>query len=98
MGTPPTVNSPEKTLIAIDAAKALVGTEKTHDVAPTTGAEDFAFILREKPGAFVRIGNGSKPDGSFDNVHTPFFDFNDAALPYGSAYWASLVMQELASC
>ena len=52
-------------------------------------------MLQRKPGVFMRIGNGAKPDGSFHNVHTPLYDFNDEALALGAAYWASLVRREL---
>ncbi|WP_043833765.1 M20 aminoacylase family protein [Muricoccus aerilatus] len=93
---PPTVNAAEKVPVAVAAAAALVGQGKVGDIPMSTGGEDFAFMLAEKPGAFMRIGNGSNPDGSFHNVHTPLYDFNDEALALGSAYWASLVQQELA--
>jgi hippurate hydrolase len=43
----------------------------------------------------MRIGNGVNADGSFHNVHTPKYDFNDEILGLGAAYWASLVQQEL---
>jgi len=91
----PTVNDAEKTVVARDAAAALVGAPQVGEVPPSTGGEDFSFMLREKPGAFMRIGNGSNPDGSFHNVHTPHYDFNDEALALGSAYWVSLVQREL---
>ncbi|MBB5693873.1 M20 aminoacylase family protein [Muricoccus pecuniae] len=92
---PPTVNTAEKVPVASAAAAALVGAANVAEVPPSTGGEDFAFMLQEKPGVFMRIGNGSNPDGSFHNVHTPHYDFNDEALALGSAYWASLVGQEL---
>jgi amidohydrolase len=92
---PPTVNTAEKVPVAAAAAAALVGEANVGDIPLSTGGEDFAFMLREKPGVFMRIGNGSNPDGSFHNVHTPLYDFNDDALALGSAYWASLVQQEL---
>ncbi|WP_408896310.1 M20 aminoacylase family protein [Pararoseomonas baculiformis] len=92
---PPTVNAPEKVPVAQAAAAALVGAAKVGEVPLSTGGEDFAFMLQEKPGVFMRIGNGVNPDGSFHNVHTPLYDFNDAALALGSAYWVSLVQEEL---
>ncbi len=48
-------------------------------------------MLQKKPGVFMRIGNGVKPDGSYHYVHTPHYDFNDDIIPLGVAYWASLV-------
>ncbi|HWX48934.1 MAG TPA: M20 aminoacylase family protein [Roseomonas sp.] len=92
---PPTVNAPDKVPVAVAAAGALVGEAKVGEFPMSTGGEDFAFMLQKKPGVFMRIGNGVNPDGSFHNVHTPLYDFNDEALALGAAYWASLVQEEL---
>lgn len=88
----PLVNSDEPTDSAISAACAIVGREKVDPSMPATGGgEDFAYMLKQKQGAFIRIGNGTDSAG----VHTPKFDFNDAAIPFGVAYWVELVRQEL---
>ena len=50
------------------------------------GAEDFSYMLEERPGAFVFIGNGASA-----NLHHPGYDFDDAALPHGIGYWVKLV-------
>ena len=92
---PPTVNTPEKVPVANAAAMALVGPENLGEFPMSTGGEDFAFMLQQRPGVFMRIGNGVNADGSFHNVHTPKYDFNDDILGLGAAYWASLVQQEL---
>jgi len=92
---PPTVNAAEKVAPANAAAAALVGEARVGEFPMSTGGEDFAFMLREKPGVFMRIGNGVEADGSFHNVHTPKYDFNDEILALGAAYWAHLVRQEL---
>jgi amidohydrolase len=92
---PPTVNTPGKVPVAEAAASALVGAGKVGEFPMSTGGEDFAFMLQQKPGVFMRIGNGVNADGSFHNVHTPLYDFNDDILALGAAYWASLVQQEL---
>jgi hippurate hydrolase len=92
---PPTVNTPEKVPVANAAAMALVGMENIGEFPMSTGGEDFAFMLQQRPGVFMRIGNGVNADGSFHNVHTPRYDFNDEILGLGAAYWASLVQQEL---
>jgi hippurate hydrolase len=92
---PPTVNAPEKVPVANAAARGLVGEQGLGKFPMSTGGEDFAFMLQRKPGVFMRIGNGVAPDGSFHNVHTPKYDFNDKILVLGAAYWASLVQQEL---
>ncbi len=60
-----------------------------------TSAEDFSFMLQERPGGFMLIGNGVNPDGSFHDVHTPFYDFNGDILTLGAAYWVSLARKEL---
>jgi amidohydrolase len=94
---PPLVTHAEQTAISLQAAQALVGAENVNGEAPQlTGSEDFSFMLEARPGGFVMIGNGVEPDGSFHNVHTPDYDFNEKILTLGAGYWVSLVHQELA--
>ena len=62
---------------------------------PITGAEDFAFMLEKKPGAYIMIGNGGDKEGGCHYVHSPLYDFNDAILTTGAAYWVNLVQLEL---
>ena len=91
----PLSNQAEQTDIAITAATALVGSA---DVSPnagqTTGGEDFAYMMEKRPGAFIFVGNGVDPDGKTHQVHTPHYNFNDAIIPTGAAYWVSVVQQE----
>ncbi len=89
-GYPVTVNSQKATEIAIKAATAVVGSECV-DLQPTPsmGSEDFAFMLQEKPGCYVWLGNGSSEGGCL--LHNPNYDFNDDILPAGVAYWVELV-------
>jgi hippurate hydrolase len=96
-GVPATVNHPEQTAIARQAAAALVGAAAVGEHAPITGAEDFSLMLEARPGAFMFIGGGEGPEGKSANLHTPQFDFNDAIIPLGVGYWASVVEQELGS-
>ena len=72
------------------------------NLEPTMGSEDFAFMLLEKPGCYVFIGNG---DGAHRvaghglgpcNLHNPSYDFNDELLPIGASYWVRLAEQFLA--
>ncbi|MDV6346065.1 M20 aminoacylase family protein [Nitrosomonas sp. Is35] len=93
-GYPVTINSPEETASAIRAAIAVAG-EQCVDTAPTAsmGAEDFAFMLQQKPGCYIWIGNGSSGGGCL--LHNPHYDFNDEILPLGAAYWVKLVENEL---
>ncbi|MCA3788834.1 M20/M25/M40 family metallo-hydrolase, partial [Burkholderia sp.] len=57
------------------------------------GSEDFAFMLQQRPGSFVRLGNGEGEDGCM--VHNPKYDFNDRNLPIGAAFWTRLVERYL---
>ena len=77
------------------AAATVVGTENVNtDHPPTMGSEDFAWMLQERPGCYVRVGNGEGEDGGCV-VHNANYDFNDEAAVYGASYWAALVEQEL---
>ena len=92
----PLVNHDEQTDVAVAAASAVVGDKAVNANLPATGGgEDFAYMLQVKPGAFIFLGNGSAPDGTVHGVHTPLYDFNDAAIPHGVGYWVELVQQEL---
>jgi hippurate hydrolase len=93
---PPLINHPEQTAIAAGVAAGIVGADKVAtDIPRLTGAEDFSFMLQQRPGAFILIGNGVEPDGSYHYVHTPHYDFNDAIITLGATYWVSLVGHEL---
>jgi amidohydrolase len=91
---PATVNAATETGHAIAAAAAVVGAEHVDtDPTPEMGSEDFAFMLQAKPGCYVWLGTGRGADTP--NVHNPYYDFNDDALPIGASYWATLVAQQL---
>jgi len=93
---PPLVNAAEQTRVAVEAAGATVGAANVDaDAAPLTGAEDFAFMLEKKPGAYIMIGNSGDEAGGCHYVHTPLYDFNDRILLTGAAYWVNLVGREL---
>jgi amidohydrolase len=93
-GYPATVNSEAETELAAQAAAAVVGEDKVERAsAPVMGAEDFAFMLEQRPGSYIFIGNGGGDDAPM--VHHPEYDFNDEALPFGASYWAKLVEQVL---
>ena len=90
------INNPEQTAIGLAAARNVVGADHVSDnLPPTTGGEDFAEMMQIKPGTFMRLGNGSAPDGSFHAPHTPKYDFNDEIIPLGVAYWINVVKEEL---
>jgi hippurate hydrolase len=75
---------------------ALVGADKVDEnMPPATASEDFAHMLRERPGAFIRIGNAAQRDNTPAALHSPHYDFNDDIIPLGAAYWVGLVRAEL---
>jgi len=84
---PVTVNHPEQTAKAIDIARDVAGDANVDpNAAPVMGGEDFSFMLEARPGAFIFVGNGDTA-----GLHHPAYDFNDAAIAYGSSYWVRLV-------
>ena len=86
---PATINHPAQARFAGDVAAQLVGEDNViRDLAPSMGAEDFAFMLQEKPGCYVRLGQGGGPSSSF--LHSSRYDFNDAVIPLGAAFFAAL--------
>lgn len=94
---PVLINTEEETDSATAAAIKVVGAENvitTHP--PTMGSEDFAWMLQDHPGCYIRVGNGEGMDGGCV-VHNPNYDFNDSAIVYGASYWATLVEQELSA-
>jgi hippurate hydrolase len=94
-GTTALVNHAEQTATAIGAAAALVGEASVDPNAPQiTGGEDFAHMLEARPGAFMFLGQGAGGATS-EGLHTPTYNFNDDAIPYGIGYWVSLVRQEM---
>jgi amidohydrolase len=94
----PLVNDADCTATAIDVANAIVGAANVDtSVPPVTGSEDFAFMLQQRPGNYIFLGNGVAADGSFAPVHTPKYDFNDKALPLGVRYFVALAQRELAA-
>ena len=89
---PALVNAINQTVIAVQAAALTVGRENVNaSAAPLAGAEDFAFMLEKKPGAYIMIGNGGTGEGGCQNVHSPLYDFSDEILTTGAAYWVNLV-------
>ncbi len=95
-GCPATTNTAAEAEIAAAAAAEVVGVENVlRDHEPTMGAEDFAFMLEAKPGAYIFVGGGTGQDDFM--VHHPKYNFNDAILPIGSSYFCKLVEKALAA-
>jgi amidohydrolase len=100
---PPTINSAREVGFARQVMADIVGDANVLAQEPTMGAEDFAFMLQAKPGAYCFIGNG---EGSHREIghgggpcmlHNPSYDFNDALIPLGGSYWVRLAETWLAS-
>lgn len=86
---PALVNTDRETEAAIRAATLVAGSDKVFaDITPVMTSEDFAFLLREKPGAYMGIGGGKPRENGL--LHQARYDFNDRILPIGASYWATL--------
>jgi metal-dependent amidase/aminoacylase/carboxypeptidase family protein len=87
VGYPVTVNEAESVAHAMRAANAVVGASNaTMTTAPKLGTEDFAYMLQERPGAYVFIGSGDIPP-----LHSNLYDFNDDILETGIRFLVELV-------
>jgi hippurate hydrolase len=91
-GYPVTVNHAAQTDIATGVAREIAGDANVHEVPPMMGAEDFAYMLEARPGAFIFCGNGDSA-----GLHHPAYNFNDEAIVYGTSYWIKLVENTLAA-
>ncbi|MCQ1853569.1 M20 aminoacylase family protein [Neorhizobium galegae] len=88
---PVTFNHDLETEHAIGVATEVVGASNVDtNVEPTMAGEDFAFMLKRRPGAFIFIGNGDTAA-----LHNPHYDFDDEAISYGISYWVRLAEQRL---
>ncbi|WP_262297975.1 M20 aminoacylase family protein [Microvirga sesbaniae] len=86
-GYPVTMNDPDKTDFMAGVARAVAGENAVDTtVLPLMGAEDFSYMLEQRPGAYIFLGNGDTA-----GVHHPAYDFNDEASPYGVSLWAKIV-------
>ena len=103
---PPTVNHPAETAFIREVLTGIVGMEHVWEQEPTMGAEDFSFMLQERPGCYLFIGNGEREhragyEGGGHDVgpcmlHNPHYDFNDDLIPLGATFWVRAVEQWLA--
>jgi hippurate hydrolase len=86
-GYPVTVTDPEKTALAVLAAEDVSGNRAVDaDYPRVMGSEDFSYMLEQRPGSIVWLGNGASAE-----LHHPAYNFNDEAIQYGIAYWIKLV-------
>ena len=84
-GYPVTINTPENTVFAAEVAKSIAG-DVDDDVDPIMPAEDFSFMLEERPGAYIFLGNGDTP-----GCHHPAYNFDDEAIPFGSSWYSGMI-------
>lgn len=87
-GYPVMANHDEQTGFAADVARAVDG--DCAEAPLVMGGEDFAFMLEERPGAYILVGNGDSAP-----VHHPEYDFNDEAIPAGCSWWAEVVERRM---
>lgn len=91
---PATVNSVAEAELCQRTADSLLGEKNVRkNESPSMGGEDFSFMLQEKPGCYVWLGNGPGTGGC--SLHNPHYDFNDDILPFGISYWVRLVENAL---
>jgi hippurate hydrolase len=84
-GYPVTVNDPGEVAFAAGVARSVFGEDHVGPGTPMMGAEDFAYLLARRPGAYLFLGNGPSA-----GLHHPAYDFDDGALPGGVAFWSAL--------
>jgi amidohydrolase len=100
---PPTINSEKEALFAASVMAEIVGSENVTKQEPTMGAEDFAYMLQAKPGAYCFIANGDGTHREMGHgggpcmLHNPSYDFNDDLIPLGATYWVRLTEKWLAA-
>lgn len=88
-GYPATINTSAQAETCFQVAAELVGAEQVQwNPAPSMGAEDFSYMLQQRPGAYIWIGNGDLTESRA--LHNPHYDFNDTILPLGASYWIKL--------
>ena len=87
---PPTINSKKESEFATKVAKNMVGEENViTDIDPSMGGEDFSYLLNNKPGSYLYIGQYDENHKA--HLHTTKYDFNDNLLPIGTNFWINLV-------
>lgn len=102
-GYPALVNSPRETAFALDVLRDVAGASNVSEIEPVMPSEDFSYMLQQRPGCYIFIGNG---DGAHRDaghgpgpclLHNTSYDFNDALIPLGTDVWVTLVRRYLAA-
>src|SRR6202011_3687419 len=89
-GYPVVVNHASQTEVAAQVAKQVAGDANVHEMPPLMGAEDFAYMLEQRPGAFIFCGNGHSAW-----LHHPAYHFYGGAIVFGASYCIKLVENTL---
>jgi amidohydrolase len=93
-GYPATINAAREAEFAAKVGEQIFGRDNVvRDADPTMGGEDFSYMLQQRPGAYVWLGQGGGQTGCF--LHNPGYDFNDEIIPLGAGYLAALVEESL---
>jgi len=93
---PAVVNSKNEARLSGRVAQSIVGEDRVNlSPKPSMGSEDFAYMLQEKPGSYIWIGNGDGEGSCM--IHNPGYDFNDEILPIGATYWVRMTEEILKS-
>ncbi|TAM75095.1 MAG: amidohydrolase [Candidimonas sp.] len=99
---PPTINHADETEFCLGVLKSTFGEDEIHtEIEPSMAAEDFSWMLLEKPGCYIWIGNGAlaQPGASHGVVscalHNSHYDFNDRLIDIGAKYWIQLALAKL---
>lgn len=91
VGYPATINDADKAGFATQVARDIAGENRViADAGREMGAEDFSYMLQERPGAYLFLGQGEG-----DGLHHPKYNFNDEIAPVGASFFARLVEQAL---
>ena len=89
-GNPPTINHAAQANIAAEVAGEIVGAENVdRSILPTMGSEDFSYLLLERPGCYIWVGNGGAEKDR--GLHKPTYLFNEDMIPIGVTFWVRLV-------
>ncbi|WP_170455529.1 M20 aminoacylase family protein [Ruegeria arenilitoris] len=87
VGYPATVNDADKTRFAAEVAREVSGADRViAEAGREMGAEDFSYMLQERPGAYLFLGQGDGP-----GLHHPKYNFNDEIAPVGASFFARIV-------
>jgi amidohydrolase len=100
---PALVNTVAETEFCMNVMRDVVGDERALTIEPAMASEDFAFLLQEKPGCYVFLGNGDGEHRMAGHglgpcmLHNASYDFNDSLIPAGASYWVRLAQRYLAA-